>query len=96
MVCIYRVTFQVKPDWRLEELFVVEQHQTAMEFDQTPRHPMTASVKTSDDIQNMFERVTCNKAAAILRMLQYIVDISNFHVPLNMYLQNFKYVIFYH
>lgn len=81
-------------DWRLEELFVVEQHQTAMEFDQTPRHPITASVKTSDDIQNIFKEVICNKAAAVLRMLKCIVTEFNFQEPLKLYLKNFKYVIF--
>uniref|UniRef100_A0A2S2PB91 glutamyl aminopeptidase n=2 Tax=Schizaphis graminum TaxID=13262 RepID=A0A2S2PB91_SCHGA len=87
----YYATELANPDWRMNELFVIEQHQTAMEFDQTPRHPITTSVKTSDDIQNIFECVISNKAAAILRMLQCIVTDSNFEVPLNLYLKNFKY-----
>ncbi|XP_060860635.1 glutamyl aminopeptidase-like [Metopolophium dirhodum] len=80
----------VNQDWRLEELFVVEQHQTAMEFDQTPRHPITTSIKTSDDIQNIFKGVICNKAAAVLRMLKCIVTEYNFQEPLKLYLKNFK------
>lgn len=81
----------VNQDWRLEELFVVEQHQTAMQFDQTPRHPITASVKTSDEIQSLLEGVICNKAAAVLRMLRCIVTDDNFKEPLQLYLNNFKY-----
>lgn len=76
----------------MEELFVVEQHQTALEFDQTPRHPLTVSAKTPDDISNIIDRITYNKAAAILRMLKYIVTDDNFHQPLILYLQTFKYV----
>lgn len=81
----------MKTKWRLEELFVVEQHQTALEYDQTPRHPMTWSVKSPDDILNMIDKITFNKAAALLRMLKYIVTDDNFHEPLKLYLQSFKY-----
>jgi aminopeptidase N len=84
------IVFQVKPDWRLKELFVIEQHQRALEFDQTPRHPVTASVKTSDQIQEIFDLITYNKAAAILRMLKCTVTDSNFHEPLKLYLKHFK------
>lgn len=81
---------QIKPDWRLEELFVVEQHQTALLYDQTPRHPMTASVIKSEDVQSIFDEITYNKAAAIIRMIRYTVTDKNFDVPLNLYLQNYK------
>jgi len=97
-MCVYGllcwIIFKVNPDWRLEELFVVEQHQSALEFDQTPRHPITASLITSDDIQNIFKGVIRNKAAAVLRMLKCIVTDDNFQEPLKLYLKNFKYVIF--
>lgn len=75
----------------MEELFVVEQHQTALTFDQIPRHPVTASVKTSEDIQNIIDPVTYNKAAAILRMIKHTVSENNFHEPLKLYLENAKY-----
>lgn len=91
--CFYFFFVQVKPKWRLEDLFVVEQHQKALEFDQTPRHPMTVTVKTPEDILNMIDYITYNKAAAILRMLKYIVGDGNFQQPLDIYLQTFKYVI---
>lgn len=86
--------FQIKPDWRMEELFVVEQHQTALAFDQIPRHPVTASVKTSEDIQNINDPVTYNKAAAILRMIKQTVSENYFQEPLRLYLENFKYVFY--
>lgn len=82
----------MKPDWRLDELFVVEQHQTALEFDQAPRHPINTIVKNSNDIQDILDHVTVNKAAAVLRMIKHAVSEDNFRQPLQLYLQNFKYV----
>lgn len=80
----------MKSDWRLEEMFVIEQHQTALEFDQMPRHPMTTTVKSTDDIQSLFDPITYNKAAAVLRMIQYTVSENNFHEPLKLYLNRYK------
>lgn len=84
------LVLQLKSDWRLEDLFVVEQHQTALEFDQVPRHPMTMAVKSLDDIQSLLDPITYNKAAAVLRMIQYTVSENNFHQPLMLYLKNYK------
>lgn len=91
-ICNWRLTFQVKPDWRLNELFVVEQHQTALGFDQTPRHPINTIVKNPNDIQDILDDVTYNKAAAVLRMIKHTVSEENFRQPLKLYLKNFKYV----
>lgn len=82
----------MEPNWRLEEFFVVDQHQTAMEFDQTPRHPVTASAKSSEDIQKLSDKITHNKAAALLRMLKLAVGEYYFQEPLKNYLNSFKYV----
>ncbi|VVC40906.1 Hypothetical protein CINCED_3A003082 [Cinara cedri] len=86
----YYATETVKSDWRLEEMFVVEQHQTALAFDQVPRHSMTASVKSTDDIQSLFDHITYNKAAAVLRMIRNTVSENNFHEPLKLYLKNYR------
>lgn len=91
---IVRVSFvhalQRKPNWRLEDLFVVEQHQTALEYDQTPRHPINVPINGSDDVPKAADRITYNKAAAVLRMIRSVVTEDNFHQPLKSYLQNFK------
>lgn len=83
---------QIKGDWCLEHLFVVEQHQSAMSFDQTPRHPITGSVNGSSDIQRIFNPITHNKAAAILRMIKNTVTEDRFRVPLKLFLNKYKYV----
>lgn len=87
--------FQIKQDWRLDHLFVVEQHQTAMAFDQYPRHPITGPVNGYSDILKIFNPITHNKAAAILRMIKYTVTENRFRVPLQMFLNKYKYVFLY-
>lgn len=77
---------QVEPDWRLEDVFVYEVHQVALEFDQSPTHPISGSVKTPAEIRGMFDDISYSKAGAILRMLQYTVTEPNFKEALNFYL----------
>lgn len=81
---------QVEPDWRLEDVFVYEVHQGALEIDQYPTHPISASVVTPSEIKGMFDDITYSKAGAVLRMLMYTVTEYNFKRSLNYYLDNYK------
>lgn len=81
---------QVEPDWRLEDVFVYEVHQDALEADQYPTHPITGSVSTLAQIKGMFDDISYSKAGAVLRMLQYTVTEDNFKNALNLYLKNNK------
>lgn len=68
------------------ELFLVDQHQKSLGYDQIPRHPMTASVFTIDDIENVFDYITYNKAASVLRMLNHLIGEEIFQASLRNYL----------
>lgn len=81
---------QVKTNWQMEEMFVVEAHQGSMSYDQTPRHPITASVNSPDEIDGIFDTVTYSKAASVLRMLKYVVTEKRFRQSLKEYLYNNK------
>lgn len=74
----------------MEELFVVETHQGALAYDQTPRHPITAPVQTPDEIDDIFDSITYSKAAAVLRMLRYLVTEELFKSSLQSYLDEKK------
>lgn len=74
---------------------MVEQHQVALNFDQTPQHAMTVPVKSSEDIQNIFDSITYSKAAAILRMIRYVITDFYFREPLVLYLKNYKYDVIF-
>lgn len=78
----------MEPDWRLEDLFVIEVHQSALEADQTPMHAISGSVRTPPEIKGMFDEISYDKAGAVLRMLQYTVTEDLFKKALNLYLTN--------
>lgn len=58
----------------------------ALEYDQTPKHPLSASVSTLEDIDDVFDEISYNKGAAILRMLNSWVGEDVFKKALNLYL----------
>ncbi|VVC40910.1 Hypothetical protein CINCED_3A002040 [Cinara cedri] len=87
----YFATKTVEPDWRLEDVFVYEVHQLALEADQEPTHPISGSVQTPAEIKNFFDNISYSKAGAVLRMLLYTVTEQNFKKALNYYLEDNKY-----
>lgn len=80
----------MEPDWRLEDTFVYEVHQNALKTDQYPTHPITGSVNTPTQINEMFDDISYDKAGAVLRMLQYTVTEEHFKKALNYYLNKNK------
>ncbi|XP_022165263.1 aminopeptidase N-like [Myzus persicae] len=87
----YFATGMVRTSWLMEELFVVETNQNSLGYDQTPRHPITSSVNTPEEIDNVFDTITYGKAASVLRMLKYVVSENLFQLSLQNYLSKFSY-----
>lgn len=77
----------------MNQMFVIEQHQWALEYDQSPRRPITASVQTPDDINDVFYDQTDRKAAAFLRMLKCCTNDTIFEQSLVRFLKLYKYVL---
>jgi len=71
-------------------MFVIEQHQTALSYDHRPRHPITASVNTPDEIEDIFDKITYNKGASVLRMLKHALNDEIFRSSLMIYLETYK------
>jgi len=86
----YLATDMVRTSWSMEELFVVEAFQSSLAYDQTPRHPITASVNTPEEIENVFDTISYSKAASVLRMLKYLVTENLFKLSLQFYLKQFS------
>lgn len=78
---------QIEPEWRIGDIFVIEQHQEALSYDHRPRHPITASVNTPDEIKDIFDTITYNKGASVLRMLYHALDDHIFRESLTKYLK---------
>lgn len=75
----------------MEDVFIYEVHQNALDIDQHPTtHPITGSVKTPIQINEMFDDISYEKAGAVLRMLHYTVTEDNFKKALNFYLNTNK------
>lgn len=71
-------------------MFVIEQHQVALAYDHRPRHPITASVNTPDEIDDIFDTITYNKGGSVLRMLSYTLTNDIFRSSLILYLDTYK------
>lgn len=70
-------------------MFVIEQHQLALAYDQRPTHPMTVSVNSPKEIKNIFDAITCSKGAAVLRMLKLVLTDDIFRTSLSLYLNTY-------
>lgn len=85
-------TAMVEKDWDLEEQFVVENLQQSMQLDSTDAtHAMTSVVNTKSDASAVFDNISYNKAASIIRMFSYYVGLADFQKVLQNHLTD-KYV----
>lgn len=87
---IYQWFLQAEPDWRIGDIFVIEQHQAALGYDHRPRHPITATVQGPNEIRNIFDTITYNKGASVLRMLKHALNDEIFRTSLTLYLNTYK------
>lgn len=71
----------------MEKLFVVKSHQPTLAYDQTSRHPISASVNTTSEIRNVFDAISYGKAASVLKMLRDLVTEELFMSSLRSYLK---------
>lgn len=84
----YFGTQLLRPDWDMEEQFVVENLQQSMQLDSTDAtHAMTdITVNTPTQASNMFDNISYNKAASIIRMLSHYIRYDKFQQTLQRYL----------
>lgn len=83
----------LRPDWDLEEQFVVENLQQSMQLDSTDdTHPMTdLTVATKAQASGMFDNISYNKAGSIIRMLSHYIGMEKFGLTLKRYLDDNRY-----
>jgi aminopeptidase N len=87
----YFGTEMVQKDWDLEQQFVVENHQQSMQLDSTDlTHPMTdKTVASQAQSSGMFDNISYNKAASIIRMISYyLTSQEKFYDTLKKYLND--------
>lgn len=74
------------PQLRLDEQFVVDRRQIALEQDNLQSHPLTnENITTQSDIDNMFDIITYDKGASIIHMMKSLLG-KEFDAGINNYL----------
>lgn len=75
--------------WELDTQFNVEQLQRAFQLDASDNtHPLSNNVNTPSEISGMFDNISYNKGASILRMLYHIIGSDKFYATLKHYVAN--------
>ena len=76
-------------DWELEEQFVIENLQQSMQLDSTDStHPMTTVVNTKAESSSIFDDISYNKGASILRWLSYFTSKESFREILSFHIKS--------
>lgn len=84
----YFGTALVETTWDLPEQFVVEQLQAVFYADSLDStRPMTHSVNTPDEISSVFDSISYNKGASVLRMIEHAIGSDNFKKSIREYLR---------
>lgn len=80
------------PQWRMWDQFVDLLMEGAMRIDSLhSTHPIDVDVKSPSQIREIFDAISYNKGACVLRMLEDMVGKVAFRNGLRIYLRRFKY-----
>lgn len=81
-------TAMVEPDWDLPLQFIVEQVHTAFRTDGLETsHPLTHDVNTPSEISDIFDSISYNKGASVIRMIEHMIGSEKFRDALRDYLK---------
>ncbi|PSN47527.1 hypothetical protein C0J52_02247 [Blattella germanica] len=83
---------KVQPDWRLEEQFVVDSHQNALDVDSSDSsHPITCDVYSPAQINSIFDSISYDKgkyqSGSVIRMMEHFLTTKVFKEGLRNYLK---------
>lgn len=80
------------PEWKTEEQFTIDTMHSIMNLDATlGSHPIVIGVETPDQITEIFDSVTYNKGASIIRMVEDFIGPEGFRSGVSQYLEANKY-----
>ncbi|XP_068972001.1 aminopeptidase N-like [Bombus flavifrons] len=85
----YIITHKVLPEWRLDEVFVVDNIQGnafIADAGENPR-PMNKNANTPQEISSLFDNIAYQKAGSVIRMMSHILTENVFHKGLKEYLK---------
>lgn len=88
----YFLTHRIKPEWRLDDVFVVNKIQgTAFTADvMENQRPMNHEANTPQEISSLFDNIAYQKSGSVIRMMSHILGEEAFQNGLKRYLANNK------
>lgn len=76
-------------NWNLDMQFVVDHFQPVLLLDsKAGTHPMTNDVASPDEIMSMFNPISYDKAASVIRMTEHIIGKDNFQKAVQQYISD--------
>jgi glutamyl aminopeptidase len=81
------------PTWKMEDQFTVDTMHSIMTLDATlGSHPIVIGVETPDQITEIFDGITYNKGASIIRMVEDFIGVEGFRNGVSAYLEANKFM----
>jgi len=82
----------VEPNWNMLDQFIVDKLQVAFAEDQSSySHPISVDVTNPKDIDNIFDAISYEKGASVIRMLKSFLGSDGFTSGLQRYLQKYAF-----
>jgi glutamyl aminopeptidase len=80
------------PDWKMEDQFTIDTMHSILSLDATlGSHPIVVGVETPDQITEIFDGITYNKGASIIRMIEDFIGVDKFQDGVSAYLEANKF-----
>ncbi len=88
----YKMTDRLRPEWDTMSIFLMDETLAALNLDAVKTtHPVQAHVRKVEEAMHMFDAVSYNKGASILRMLESYVGEDAFRKGVSDYLRKFSF-----
>lgn len=88
----YVVVNELFPEWKFWTRFVMHDHANALQLDSLDNtHPIEVDVHHPDQISEIFDAISYDKGASVLRMLQHYIGEDVFRDGLRYYLKKHSY-----
>ncbi|KAL5019590.1 hypothetical protein ScPMuIL_002482 [Solemya velum] len=88
----YLGTVHVEPEWKMFEQFLLEDFYSALSFDGLiSSHPIFVPVADPAEISEVFDAISYQKGASVIRMAKFFMGDSTFRKGLTNYLEGLRY-----
>ncbi|KAK7788600.1 hypothetical protein R5R35_008941 [Gryllus longicercus] len=88
----YKATAYVEPTWRVEHQFINKILHNVFALDALESsHPISVPVDHPDQIRQIFDSISYEKGASLIRMMSHFLGEDTFRSGLSNYLEEFKY-----